>query len=251
MDIGVNLVYSYFRYVKRCALILPDARVGEAHGSLDIIAVDRPSEKVFLSDIVVEFGETLPHIYEEAEAGLEAKIRAAVAHAKDFFPTMAPVYILWSPTMRRPIVERLGALQGRLAVDAIDFDLVANDDFAGRIRELLQRAMTDGTPSSDPAFRLLQILERAQIKLGASLGGSGGGAPRVERVRPGRGFACQFTVIDWTPHIESYSPRARDLPACKLKIDTLRWERAKDFREINCPFAQNQRECNLFQLKRR
>ena len=248
MDIGVNLVFSYFQSVQRCSLVSPSVFVNDAHPPLDLVAVDKDGEKVFLVDIAIEFGETLPRIYEDADGGLEDKVRAAVKFAKEIFPTMRIIYTFWSPKVRRPTAERLRALKDKLSPDGVEFDPVVNDEFALCVRELLKNAFTDTGAPREPAYRLLQILEHGHVRMG------GGTTDTARTNRPDkpnrRGFPCQFTVLDWTPHLESYSPRARDLPACKLKIDTLKWERAKDFKEINCPFSQNQRECNLFQAKR-
>ena len=39
-----------------------------------------------------------------------------------------------------------------------DFDLVINEGFTGRVKELLDRAGKATRMSGDPAFRLLQVL---------------------------------------------------------------------------------------------
>ncbi|MBI3074014.1 MAG: hypothetical protein HYY84_18045 [Deltaproteobacteria bacterium] len=248
MDIGINLVYSYLQNVQGCQLISPKVFVNESFPPLDLVAVDKAGEKVFLADVVIEFGETLPRLYDDPDSALENKIRSAIKFAKETFPTMRIIYTLWSPKVRKPVVERLRGLRDKLTGEGLEFDPVVNEDFGECVRELLKSAFTDTGAPREPAYRLLQILEHGHVRVGS--GAADGARPNRPDKPNRRGFPCQFTVLDWTPHLESYSPRARDLPACKLKIDTLKWERAKDFKEINCPFSQNQRECNLFQAKR-
>lgn len=243
IGIELSLIGSYYRYVRGCPIVSYEVPLGEELDTLDVLAVDNEAKRVHVCEFVRSLMGAFPSSYEEDEQRLEKRIRRGIKLSHDQFPEMEPVFSIWMPSMEKPGMERFQAVVNKLKEQQLKVELVANNDFNQRMGQLRKAAFDDNVPGLEPAYLLLQILEHGRRDFSAreSSHHQRGGGRRYQK-----GFPCRFSVLDWSPFLDQYIPRSRDMPACKMKIDNLKWRKAKEFREIDCPMYQNQRACNLF-----
>jgi hypothetical protein len=163
-DVGESLVGAYFRYVRGCEFVLFNTFLPGIQGELDVIGIRLgiPRE--------IYFAEVTTHIGGMTYGGNSStveKIKNKLARAQDFakerFPDDAHHYSVWSPRVPE------GAMTAAFADIAAEFagrgeqlSFVINKDYGDRVQELIAVARSDSRATSDPAFRLLQVLTRVK-----------------------------------------------------------------------------------------
>jgi hypothetical protein len=161
-DIGESLVGAYFRYVWECEFVLFNTFLPGVQGEIDVIGIRLGTPRD------VYFAEVTTHLDGMTYGGNTStveKVKSKLARARDFaserFPGDAHHYSVWSP--RVPV----GAVTAAFADMAAEFaargerlTFVVNTEYGDRVQELIEVARTNRRPTSDPAFRLLQVLTR-------------------------------------------------------------------------------------------
>jgi len=155
IDIGEDLVGAYLRLVQGCDLVAFNTRTGKAQAEIDVIGVrlahGGPSD--------VWFCEVSTHTsglggYKGDPVGkLTAKLASVREHADLVFPGVTHHVEFWSPRVRPGLLPGLALLQQQDGVQ-----LVVNEAYEARVRELVVVARTTSAFSDHPSFRLLQIL---------------------------------------------------------------------------------------------
>jgi hypothetical protein len=167
-DIGESLVGSYLRYVKNCEFVLFNTFLPEGQGEVDVIGIrlGKPRD--------IYFAEVTTHIDGMSYGGnratvekIRSKLVRAQAFAEDRFPGDDHHFAIWSPhvpvgAMTRAfasMAEEFGAIGKHL-------DFIMNEEYGDRIQELVHQARSNSRATSDPAFRLLQVLSRVKTSTG-------------------------------------------------------------------------------------
>lgn len=167
MAIGENLVASYLRYIEKCSLVVENTQLEHEQGEVDVIGVTLGAE------LAVVLCEVTTHIRGMQYGSIEktiAKVAAKIGRAKDFaallFRQHAPRYEIWSPYV--PIGRLTSAFEemaARSADERLDVQFVINEGYHERIQVLIEHARTNTAQTSDPAYRLLQILTKTRGQL--------------------------------------------------------------------------------------
>jgi hypothetical protein len=94
------------------------------------------------------------------------RIRAKVGRARDFatatFPDEPHRYEIWSPIAPSGLVSRFADLEEEFSSAELDLRFVVNQDYTQRVQELIEHARGSAKATSEPAYRLLQILTWAR-----------------------------------------------------------------------------------------
>ncbi len=155
IDIGEDLVGAYLRLVQGCDLVAFNTRTGKAQAEIDVIGVrlahGGPSD--------VWFCEVSTHTsglggYKGDPVGkLTGKLASVRDYADLVFPGVTHHVEFWSPRVRPGLLSALEVLRQQDGVE-----LVVNEVYEVRVRELVAVARTTSAFSDHPSFRLLQIL---------------------------------------------------------------------------------------------
>lgn len=168
-DVGESLVGAYYRYVEGCEFVLFNTFLPGEQGEIDVIGMRLGTPR----DIF--FAEVTTHIRGMnigGNAETIAKVTDKLARAQSFanlrFPDDRHHFAIWSP--RVPV----GALTTAFTQMSTDFaardarlEFVINAEYGDRVQKLIDAAAASSKDTSDPAFRLLQVLVRVQTSAGA------------------------------------------------------------------------------------
>lgn len=167
-DIGESLVGAYFRYVRGCEFVLFNTFLPGIQGEIDVIGIRLGEPRD------VYFAEVTTHIEGMTYGGSSStveKVKNKLKRAQDFarerFPGDAHHYSVWSPRVPE------GAMTSAFADLATEFaergerlSFVINKEYGDRVQELISVARANSRATSDPAFRLLQVLTRVKTGSG-------------------------------------------------------------------------------------
>jgi hypothetical protein len=154
VDVGESLVAAYMRQVRGAHTVALNTYLPWGQGELDIVAVAIPEgdgspPRVWLAEVAVHLDGLDYGGYPKTVAKVTQKAATATRYAKEVYPEADYSVELWSPVVPRGLVTALAGCGA---------DLVVNDDFTARVGELLELARKGTRRTTDPAFRLLQIL---------------------------------------------------------------------------------------------
>jgi hypothetical protein len=165
-DIGESLVGSYLRYVGGCEVVVYNVQT-EGQGELDVLGLklDQP-RLVWLCEVITHLRGTL---YVGGYEDTVTRIRAKVGRARDFanvtFPDEAHRYEIWSPIVPSGLVSRFTELEQEFSSAELDLRFVVNQEYTERVQALIDHARGSAKATSEPAYRLLQILTWARGEL--------------------------------------------------------------------------------------
>jgi Holliday junction resolvase-like predicted endonuclease len=161
-DIGESLVGAYLRYIEGCDLVVHNTQLSKEQGEIDVLGLKLGT------DAKVIFAEVTTHVlgmqygsYDSTVKKVVDKIQRARDYAKDMFPEERPRYEIWSPVVPKgKLTDEFEALEAKYSDQDLNVCFVINEIYTSRVRELVERAKHNPKATSDPAYRLLQILVR-------------------------------------------------------------------------------------------
>ncbi|MGH2789306.1 MAG: hypothetical protein ACRDJV_15635 [Actinomycetota bacterium] len=161
-EIGESLVGAYLRYIEGCDLVVHNTQLSKEQGEIDVLGLKLGT------DAKVIFAEVTTHVlgmqygsYESTVQKVVAKIKRAHSYAETMFPDERPRYEIWSPVVPKgKLTDEFAALESKYSDEDLDVRFVINEIFTNRVRELVEHAKHNSKATSDPAYRLLQILVR-------------------------------------------------------------------------------------------
>ena len=159
-DIGESLVGSYLRYVVGCEVVVYNTHTPEQQGEIDVIGLRYGEPRaVWLCEVITHLqGTDYGGGYEEPSRKIKDKIARARAFADQAFPGDRHHYEIWTPIAPSGIVTRFQQLAEAYVSEELDVSFVANLDYTARLQDLLDHARRGTKATSEPAYRMLQIL---------------------------------------------------------------------------------------------
>jgi hypothetical protein len=161
VEMGEYLVGAYLKVVERCDFVSygmrpPGGGLGGL-AELDVVGLHFPTRTAFLCEVTTHIKGLCIGTNAETITKIQTKHGTQKAYAesqlKDF-PNRR--YQFWSP------VVPVGYLTTHLPLIDRDLELVINAEYGKRIAELTSRARALNNDENNPAFRLMQILERVK-----------------------------------------------------------------------------------------
>lgn len=160
-DVGEYVAGEYLKYIKGCDVIDYNVRTrgggSEGQNEFDVVGFDFASKTAYLCEVATHLSGGLNYGGTSVEHTIEkvlAKHKFQKLYAEKYlsnFPDRR--YMLWSP------IVPVGKITEALKVQAPDLDLIINKRYSEAIGEIRALARQIKSYSSDPFFRLLQILE--------------------------------------------------------------------------------------------
>jgi hypothetical protein len=157
-DIGEHLVGAYLEFCSGCGVVSYDHSLIGEQGDIDVLGLDLGNRYAFAVEVKTHIGGLGGYKGQEGP-----KLRQQIERAQRFLEAQLPDwdrhYAIWSPHVT-PKTE--AGIRQALADPALPpVELVINADFAACLTQLAGAAQRDAKFRTNPAFRLLQILERS------------------------------------------------------------------------------------------
>jgi hypothetical protein len=167
-DIGENLVGSYLRYVEGCEFVVYNTQYPGIQGEIDVVGMKLSGARreVWFCEVITHIMGAQYGTYDQTMTKLEEKLRRARAFAMQMFPNDRHLFEVWSPVVPvGKLTEQFQAMERRYDDDALNLRYVINEEYASRIQRLVDHARTNSAATSEPAYRLLQVLTRLKGEL--------------------------------------------------------------------------------------
>ena len=158
-DIGESLVGSYLRYVVGCEVVVYNTHTPGVQGEIDVIGLQYGEPRsVWLCEVITHLQGTQYGTYDYTIGKIRDKIARARAFADQAFPGDKHLYEIWTPIAPKGIITRFEQLAAAYVSDELDVRFVANHGYTERVQRLLDHAKIGTKATSEPAYRMLQIL---------------------------------------------------------------------------------------------
>lgn len=157
-EIGEDLVGAYLREVVGCSLVNFNVRTGESQGEIDVIGLRVEGahiSEVWLCEVSTHVNG-LGGYRGDAPGKILKKIAGVRKYAQATYPGVPRHIEVWSPKVTAGMLEKVA----QVVLENPDVTLVANSEYADRVRQLATLARTTTAYRDSPSFRLLQILTR-------------------------------------------------------------------------------------------
>ena len=163
MDIGESIVGAYMRYIRECEVVVYNTFLRDRQGEIDVVALKTGDpRRVWLCEVTTHIGGMLYPGNGGAD-GTIAKLRDKLTRAREFaavtFPGDSLQFEIWSPRVAKGKLTTAFDVLGDEALElGMDLKFVINEDYTARMRELLAHAKQNSSATSEPAYRMLQVL---------------------------------------------------------------------------------------------
>lgn len=161
MEMGESLVASYFKYVEGIRMVVHNAPFDQGQGELDLIVIDPQGLRVFICEVVTHIEGML---YGNGSQDTITKVRDKLNRARQFaasqFNGWQCELMVWSPVVPKGLASKLLDLEAELVGQQTPVTMVINGRFTERIERLRLVARNNSSATDEPAFRMMQILER-------------------------------------------------------------------------------------------
>jgi hypothetical protein len=143
--------------------VLYNSFLPSIQGEIDVIGLRLSQPRV------VWFAEVTTHIlgmqYGAKKENTVQKLRDKLDRAKDFaeatFPEDIHRYEVWSPVVSKGwLTDAMQVMEQEYNDASLDVHFVINAEYTKRMQALVDKARTDSRATSEPAYRLLQVLTR-------------------------------------------------------------------------------------------
>jgi hypothetical protein len=158
IDIGDDLVGAYLSKVLGCPIVQFNVRTGVNQAEIDVVGlqmVDASVSAVWCCEVSTHTSG-LGGYRGQAARKIATKLASVRQYAEATYPGVPLRVEVWSPKVTPGMLAKLDAVWA----EHPEARLVANDEYAARVRELSSLARQQSAYSDSPSFRLLQILTR-------------------------------------------------------------------------------------------
>jgi hypothetical protein len=155
-DLGESLVGAYLRHIERCSVVVYNNFFPDQQGEVDVVGIRgiRPRE-VFLCEVTTHIDGMDTKMIERIDGKL-ARLRE---FAELTYPGEQYHYQWWSPNV--PTGKRANAFElvrTQWAEEGRSLELIFNQAYTSRVAALIDYARRHSSTTSEPAYRLLQVL---------------------------------------------------------------------------------------------
>jgi len=160
IEMGEYLVGAYLKVIEKCDFVDYGVRFpgGKLRGlsEIDVVGLRFEDASAFLCEVITHVQGLLYEDYPTTVKRIRAKFRNQQQYADERLKQFKTHrFMLWSPVVSYGLVTRLGEISG--------LDMVINQEYGRRIRELRARAKATTHDVGNPAFRLLTIIEHVRM----------------------------------------------------------------------------------------
>lgn len=158
-DLGESLVGAYLHHVDGCPIVLYNSFFADQQGEIDVIAVKPQGfgerRVVYLCEVTTHIGAMATRTVQK----VPPKLDRLQQFAELTFPDDDHRFQWWSPYVNEgAITRRFQVLCREWKEKGRSLEFVVNEDYTRRIGKLVEHARNHTAATSEPAYRMLQIL---------------------------------------------------------------------------------------------
>lgn len=169
-DIGESLVGAYLRYVRGCEFILFNTFLPGEQGEIDVIGMKTGERRtVYFAEVTTHLGGMTYGGTQKTIDKVRDKLTRAQRFAEDRFPQYEAYFEIWSPRVAKGTVTTAFARMAAEFPRPGRLSFVINESYGDRLRELIAVARSNEKATSDPGFRMLQLLARVKTSNGTPI----------------------------------------------------------------------------------
>jgi hypothetical protein len=164
-DIGESLVGAYLRYVLGCEFLLYNTYLPSEQGEIDVIGIRLgPPRDIYFAEVTTHLdGMLYGNGNKDTAQKIRDKLLRAQRFAKEKFRGDQHHFQIWSPRVAKgALTEEFATIAAEFAARDERLAFMVNGAYGDAVEELVRVARTNRAATSDPAFRLLQVLSIAQ-----------------------------------------------------------------------------------------
>ena len=161
--IGENLVGSYLRYIRKCHFVMYNTQLPDVQGEIDAIGIrfGVPVSEIWFCEVVTHIRGLQYGDYDQTVTRIRNKVERAQKFAGKMIPYARHYFEIWSPVVPKgKLTEMLETLEASFRSEETDVSFVVNEQYTESIQQLVDHARSNTAATSEPAYRLLQILTR-------------------------------------------------------------------------------------------
>lgn len=167
-DVGESLVGAYLRYVRGCEFVLFNTFLPGEQGEIDVIGMKTKPRAVYFAEVTTHLGGMTYGGNAATIDKIGKKLQRAKAFADLRFSGYDHYYEIWSPRVAvGKMTTAFDEMARQFSPGRLSF--IINQTYGDRIQELIKVARSNEKATSDPAFRLLQVLARVRTSDGSAL----------------------------------------------------------------------------------
>jgi hypothetical protein len=155
-DIGESLVGAYLRHIEQCSVVVYNNFFPDKQGEVDVVGIRGLAPRlIFLCEVTTR----IDGMDTKTTGRIAGKLARLREFAEQTFPGEDYRYQWWSPNV--PVGPRTSAfesVQAQWAEEGRSLELVFNQAYTKRVAALIDYARGHSSTTSEPAYRLLQIL---------------------------------------------------------------------------------------------
>lgn len=156
-EVGEELVGAYLAEILKCDHVSYNVRPPggglEGLDEIDVVGLRFQDKTAFLCEVATNILGYMRKSPANSAIRISKKLAGQKRYAHSHlasFPNRH--FMFWSPRISsRELLDRLGKIP--------NLELIINADYSARVIELRRSAKVDGHPTSNSAYRMLQILE--------------------------------------------------------------------------------------------
>jgi hypothetical protein len=174
-EIGEELVGAWLRVIAECDFVQYNVPLRDKQGEIDVIGLNLASETAYICEVATHLGG-LQYVNVKDNRPdnvnrLTVKFQSDVEYARRYLHDFHHQFMLWSPIVIHPRSESakynqfedLRSIRWNLwDSHQAHVQMVVNELYLARLRELREAAGKETAASEYPVFRLLQIFEQLQ-----------------------------------------------------------------------------------------
>lgn len=170
INVGEQLVASYFRYIRGCEFIQTNVYTVDAQGEIDVVGINLKERKVYVAEVAIHLTLGLQYVKDKRPnnvAKLTEKFSRDIEYAERYFTDYDRHYMLWSPIVKGGRkaaqynqISHLSEIGSNIQVKyGVDVEFVINDRFQQCLAEMRAYAKSESAEIKCPVMRMMQIEE--------------------------------------------------------------------------------------------
>ena len=168
INVGEELVASYFQYIRGCDFIQKNLPTVDAQGEIDVVGINLKEKKLYIAEVAI-LSTALQLTYNKRPNNIQKlteKFSRDIEYAKKYFAGYDRHFMLWSPIVKgggkRALqydqLDHLKQLNSNIRSKyKVEIEFVVNERFLSCLNEMRTFVKSKSGELKCPVMRLLQI----------------------------------------------------------------------------------------------
>jgi hypothetical protein len=155
-DITEGLVGAYLRHIERCEIVVYNSFFTDRQGEVDVVGIQGINpRRIFLCEVTSH----IDGMYGPMVGRMPGKLSRLREFAEATFPGEDHLYQWWSPVVPvGALTTAFNTAKTAWQEEGRSLELIFNAEYTRRIGAVIDHARSNSSTTSEPAYRLLQVL---------------------------------------------------------------------------------------------